>query len=157
MPTQRVVKNKPIVSMLQKAYRMEVETVVNYRANSVLLDAVEADEVKRSLAEDGQEEPGHATRLANRIKQLGGRVPGSLELEFDQESLRPPQKSTDVHSVVRGVVDAESSAIDHYRELIETAESNSDPVTADLVTELLADEEEHRTQFEGFLAGWNQD
>lgn len=143
-----------IVPMLQKAYRMELETVANYLANSVHLDGVQAEEVKRSLGEDVQEELGHAEQLANRIKQLGGRIPGSLELKFDQESLRPPQKTTDVESVVQGVVDAETSAIEHYRDIIETAEASGDPVTADLVTQLLADEEEHRTQFQGFLAGW---
>ncbi|MCA9222839.1 MAG: hypothetical protein KDA71_21115, partial [Planctomycetales bacterium] len=41
-----------LVKMLQKAYRMEVETVANYLANSVHLDGVRAEEVKRSLAED---------------------------------------------------------------------------------------------------------
>ncbi|REJ73783.1 MAG: rubrerythrin [Planctomycetota bacterium] len=143
--------------MLQTAYRMELETVTNYLANSVHLDGVEAEEVKRSLAGDVQEELGHATRLANRIKQLGGRIPGSLELNFDQESMRPPKDSTDVLSVVRGVVDAETSAIEHYRDVIKAAEEMSDAVTADLATQLLADEEEHRTQFEGFLAGWTTD
>lgn len=139
-----------IVELLQKAYRMELETVANYLANSVHLDGVGAEEVKRSLKEDVTEELGHAEHLANRIKQLGGRVPGSLELQFDQESLRPPQDTTDVLSVVKGVVEAEQSAIAHYRDIIQTAEE-TDPVTVDLVTQLMADEEEHRTLFEGFL------
>jgi hypothetical protein len=50
------------------------------------------------------------------------------------------------------VVDAESSAIEHYRDIIHHAESNDDPVTVDLVTQLLADEEEHLTLFQGFQA-----
>jgi bacterioferritin len=138
-----------IIEMLQKAYRMEIETVANYLANSVHLDGVRAEEVKRSLNEDITEELGHAERLANRIKQLGGRIPGSLELQFDQESLRPPQDTTDVLCVVDGVVEAEKSAIAHYRDVIDAAES-TDPVTVDLATQLMADEEEHRTLFEGF-------
>ncbi len=157
MSEQQTTRKTSLVSMLQTAYRMELETVTNYLANSVHLDGVEAEEVKRSLAGDVQEELGHATRLANRIKQLGGRIPGSLELNFDQESMRPPKDSTDVLSVVRGVVDAETSAIEHYRDVIKAAEEMSDAVTADLATQLLADEEEHRTQFEGFLAGWTTD
>ncbi len=143
-------KQQQIVKQLQTAYRMEVETVANYLANSIHLDGVRAEEVKRSLHEDITEELGHAQRLANRIKQLDGRIPGSLELQFDQESLRPPQDTTDVLSVVKGVVGAEKSAIEHYRAIIETAEG-TDPVTVDLVTQIMADEEEHRTLFEGFL------
>lgn len=139
-----------IVNLLQTAFRMEIETVANYLANSVHLDGVRAEEVKRSLHEDITEELGHAQRLANRIKQLDGRIPGSLELQFDQESLRPPQDTTDVMSVVQGVVEAEKSAIAHYREIIQAAEG-TDPVTVDLVTQIMADEEEHRTLFEGFL------
>lgn len=143
-------KQNEIIKLLQTAYRMEIETVANYLANSVHLDGVRAEEVKRSLSEDITEELGHAERLANRIKQLDGRIPGSLELQFDQESLRPPQETTDVLSIVQGVVEAEKSAIAHYREIIQTAEG-TDPVTVDLVTQIMADEEEHRTLFEGFL------
>ncbi len=137
---------------------MELETVCNYLANSVHLDGIKAEEIKRSLAEDVAEELGHGRQLAERIKQLGGRIPGSLELQFDQESLRPPKSTTDVLAVVHGVVEAEKEAIEHYRALIEAAESAnpSDPVTADLATQLLADEEAHRTLFEGFLAELNQ-
>lgn len=137
------------ISMLQTAYRMELETVANYLANSVHLDGVGAEEVKRALAEDVNEELGHATRLANRIKQLGGRVPWSLEMEFDQESLRPPSRTTDVRSVVTGVIEAEEAAIAHYRDIF-TRCMDDDPVTADLASELLADEEAHRTLFAGF-------
>ncbi len=140
-----------VISMLQKAYRMELETVINYLANSVYLDGVKAEEVKRSLASDVTEELGHARRLAERIKQLKGRVPGSLELHFDQESLRPPEDTTDVLAVVRGVVDAEREAIAHYKSIIKETETE-DPVTQDLAIQILADEEEHRTLFEGFLA-----
>lgn len=142
-------KKQQITEMLQQAYCMEVETVANYLANSVHLDGVQAEEVKRSLNADIAEELGHAERLANRIKQLDGRIPGSLELQFDQESLRPPQETTDVLSVVEGVIEAEKSAIAHYRDIIQAAEG-TDPVTVDLATRLMADEEEHRTLFEGF-------
>lgn len=142
-----------IVEMLQVGYRMELETVTNYLANSVHLDGVAAEEIKRALAKDVPEELGHATSLAKRIKQLGGRIPGSLELTFDQESLRPPQSTTDVRSVIEGVIEAENSAIEHYEAIFHRAEEENDPVTADLITKLLADEEEHRTLFEGFRAG----
>lgn len=145
-----------VVNMLQTAYRMEIETVANYLANSVHLDGVRAAEVKRSLAEDVTEELGHATRLANRIKELGGRIPGSLELRFDQESLRPPHHTTDVRSVITGVLEAERGAVAHYRQIVEISQDSGDPVTADLATQLLADEEKHRTLFEGFLAGLDE-
>lgn len=141
--------NQQMVDLLQTAYRMEVETVMNYLANSVFLDGVDAMEIRRSLEADVPEELNHARLLAQRIKQLGGRVPGSLEMTFDQQSLLPPEDPLDVDAVIHGVVEAERAAIQHYQDIIRQT-ADSDPVTADLATRILAEEEEHRTLFEGF-------
>ena len=73
------VKGK-IVAALITAYNMELETVLNYLANSLHLDGVRADFVKQALNADIQGELTHAQQLGNRIKQLGGTVPGSLDL-----------------------------------------------------------------------------
>lgn len=81
---------------------------------------------------------------------MEARLPGSAEFTARQDSLQPPEDSTDVLSVIRGVLDAETDAIDTYRELIEAAEEANDPVTEDLAVRLLADEEAHRTEFRGF-------
>src|SRR5581483_1305005 len=107
-----------IIASLKKAYNMELETVLNYLANSVHLDGVRADFVKQALAADIQGELTHATQLGNRIKQLGGTVPGSLELKMTQKSLQPPDDTTDVVAVIRGVLEAEEAAIVTYNALI---------------------------------------
>ena len=52
--------------------------------------------------------------------------------------------------MIKGVIEAESGAIDHYNSIIEFCEGR-DPVTQDMVIEILADEEGHRRLFEGFL------
>jgi bacterioferritin len=139
-----------VLAALRKAYRMELETVMNYLANSVYLDGLRAEEVKSALSKDVPAELGHATKLAHRIKQLGGRVPGSLDLEFDQTELQPPESPVNMRQVVEGVIQAEKTAIAHYRKIIRDVEGE-DYVTQDLCIKLLADEEEHRVQFEGFL------
>jgi bacterioferritin len=139
-----------IVGMLQRAYWMEIETVMSYLANSVNPDGVRAQEIKESLAEDIQEELGHAQRFAERIKELWGVVPGSEEFQPEQSYLQPPEHQTDVVHVVRGVIEAEAGAIDHYNRIIERSDG-VDPVTQDMVTEILHDEEGHRRLFEGFL------
>ena len=143
-------KREEIVHMLTRAYWMEIETVMSYMANSVNPDGVRAQEIKESLAEDIQEELGHAQRFAERIKELWGVVPGSQEFEPEQSYLQPPEHQTDVVHVIRGVIEAEAGAIDHYNRIIEASEG-VDPVTQDMVTEILHDEEGHRRLFEGFL------
>ncbi|MGH7169087.1 MAG: ferritin-like domain-containing protein [Gemmataceae bacterium] len=139
-----------ILNALCKAYNMELETVANYLANSINLDGVRADFIKQALSADIQSELGHATQLGNRIKQLGGIVPGSLALKMTQQSLQPREDTTDVIDVIRGVLEAEEEAINHYRTLIKVTDGE-DYVTQDMAIKILADEEGHRQQFQGYL------
>ena len=140
-----------IVKLLEKAYFMELETVMSYITNSVNLDGIRAREVAESLEEDIQEELGHAQQFASRIKELYGVVPGSLEFEAEQSFLQPPDQQTDLTHVVRGVIAAETGAIEHYNAVIEFC-ADRDPVTEDMMIGVLRDEEGHRRLFEGFLA-----
>src|SRR5271166_1704514 len=102
-----------IIASLRKAYNMEVETIVNYLANSLHIEGVRAEFIKQALAADIQGELGHAQQLGNRIKQLGGSIPGSMHLEMTQKALEPPVDTTDVVHVIRGVLAAEEEAITH--------------------------------------------
>ena len=143
-------RNQKTILMLTQSYNMEIETVVNYLANSINLDGVRAERIKESLAADVAEEVEHAQLLGKRIKQLGGLLPGSGSLAPFGSQLQPPKNTTDVVGVIKGVIEAEEAAIDQYLRII--AETNDhDPVTADLCTRLLADEEEHLVLFRGFL------
>jgi len=139
-----------IIAELITSYRMELETVMNYLANSTNLDGVRAEEIKKSLAADITAELGHAQTLARRIKTLGGQVPGSLAFTWEQRSLQPPPDQTDVVTVIRGVIEAEEGAIAQYNKIIKLCEG-TDYVTQDTCIQLLGDEEEHRREFIGFL------
>ena len=143
-------RREEIVSMLEHAYWMEVETVMSYIANSVNPDGVRAQEVKESLDEDIQEELGHAKLFAQRIKELYGVVPGSQDFTAEQSFLQPPADQIDVVHVIRGVIAAEQAAIEHYSRIIE-ATDRVDPVTQDMVIDILHDEQGHLRLFEGFL------
>jgi bacterioferritin len=139
-----------IVEMLTKAYWMEVETVISYLANSINPDGVRAQEIIESLKADIEEELGHARQYGERIKDLYGVVPGTLQFSAEQSYLQPPEHQTDIVHVIEGVIEAETGAIDFYNEIIERTEE-VDPVTNDMVIAILHDEEGHRRLFEGFL------
>jgi bacterioferritin len=143
-------KRDEIVELLQKAYWMEIETVMSYIANSTNPDGVRAQEIIEALREDVQEELGHAQQFAQRIKDLYGVVPGSMEFRAEQSALQPPSEQTDIVHVIRGVIDAENGAIEHYNQIIEVCEG-VDPVTQDMTIAILRDEQGHRRLFEGFL------
>ena len=147
---ERASEREQVVEMLKKAYWMEIETVMSYITNSTNPDGVRAQEIIESLKTDIQEELGHAQEFGNRIKELYGVVPGSLEFAAEQSYLQPPDQQTDIVHVIKGVIKAETGAIEHYNKIIEFTEE-IDPVTNDMVIAILRDEEGHRRLFEGFL------
>jgi bacterioferritin len=143
-------RREQLIEMLRKAYWMEMETVMSYITNSINPDGIRAQEIIESLRADVQEELGHAQQFAQRIKDLYGVVPGSMEFTPEQTYLQPPERMTDVVHVIKGVIEAETGAIEHYNAIIEFTE-DLDPVTNDMVIAILADEEGHRRLFEGYL------
>jgi bacterioferritin len=145
-----------IVQMLTKAYWMEVETVISYLANSINPDGVRAQEIIESLKADIAEELGHARQFGQRIKDLYGVVPGTLDFTAEQSYLQPPDHQTDIVHVIKGVIEAETGAIEFYNEIIERTDQ-ADPVTNDMVIAILRDEEGHRRLFEGFLREYEAD
>jgi bacterioferritin len=150
MAAENAAKRDEIVEMLKKAYWMEIETVMSYIANSVNPDGVRAQEIKESLEQDIQEELGHAQQFAARIKELYGVVPGSEEFAAEQSYLQPPDEQVDIVHVIKGVIEAEQGAIEHYSRIV--AETDQiDPVTNDMVIAILHDEQGHKRLFEGFL------
>jgi bacterioferritin len=143
-------KREEVIGLLTKAYWMELETVMSYIANSVNPDGLRAQEIVESLQQDIQEELGHAQQFAARIKELYGVVPGSLDFSAEQSYLQPPDQQTDIVHVIKGVIEAETGAIEHYNRIIEVTDG-IDWVTQDMVIAILRDEEGHRRLFEGFL------
>ena len=143
-----------IVDMLKAAYSMEIETVLNYLANSTNLDGVRAEEIKKSLAADVTEEMLHAQQLGQRIKQLGGLVPGSASVVLGAQR-QPSDNTTDVVGVIEAVIEGEKAACTQYKKIIK-ATDGEDYVTQDLCIRLLADEEEHLVLFRGFLKEYPQ-
>jgi bacterioferritin len=149
-------KQQEIVKALQEAYWKEIETVMNYQANSINLDGIRGQEIREILEAEVVDELGHSRKLGERIKELDGVVEGSFTFKAKQETSQPPAETTDLESVVRGVIDAENDAIAHYKYLIELTDGY-DYVTQDLCIELQADEEKHLRLFRGFLKGIEKD
>jgi bacterioferritin len=152
---ENAARREAIVELLTRAYWMEMETVMSYMAGSINPDGVLAQEVAEALEEDIDEELGHARRFAERIKELYGTVPGSMDFTAEQRTLQPPDRATDIVSVIKGVIDAEKGAIDHYNRIIEVTDG-VDWVTQDMVIEILGDEQGHRRLFEGFLRDFEE-
>ncbi len=150
------MSNQAVIDALVAAYNAEIETVANYIANSNNLDGVRAKHIKNSLAADVAEELEHAQMLAKRIKTIGGKIPGSQDLKWTQTALQPPKDTTDVLSVIKGVIEAEEGAIEGYKRVIKAAQEAEDYTSEDLAITLMADEEDHRREFLGYLKEWEK-
>ena len=129
---------------------MEIETVMSYIANSVNPDGVRAQEIIEALEEDIRRSSATPSSSPQRIKELYGVVPGSMEFTAEQTYLQPPDQQTDIVHMIKGVIEAETGAIEHYNRIIEFTDG-VDFVTQDMVIAILADEQGHRRLFEGFL------
>jgi len=147
--------NQEVIELLTAAYCLEIETVINFIANSTNLDGIRAEEIKKALAADVAEELLHAQQLAMRIKQIGGLVPGSKGVSLGTQ-IQPPLNTCDVVAVIKGVIDTEQRACAMYNAIIK-ATDGKDYVTQDLCIRLLADEEEHLVLFRGYLKEYEQD
>ena len=143
---QNAAKREEIVGLLTRAYWMEMETVMSYLAQSAYLDGIRAE----ALAADVTEELGHAKAFAGRIKDLYGTPPGSMDFTAEQTYLQPLDDPTDVATVIKGVIEAEAGAIEHYTRIIEACDG-VDWATQDMVIDILRDEEGHLRQFERYL------
>ena len=77
-------------------------------------------------------------------------MPGSQAFTAEQTYLQPPDDASDVVSIIRGVIQAEEGAIEHYTRVIEACDG-VDWATQDMVIAILRDEEGHRRLFEGYL------
>jgi bacterioferritin len=73
-----------------------------------------------------------------------------MDFRAVQEKLQPAEDHIDVVHVIKGVIDAEDGAIEHYTRIVQETEE-VDPVTNDMVIAVLRDEQGHRRLFEGFL------
>jgi len=137
-----------VLKLLRDAYNDELETVMNYLANSTALVGPDGQYVSEKLDADVQEELTHARQLAERLHTLGENPHGSVEFTTSQAGLGSVSNDAqELDEVVDGVIEAERDAIDTYRELIQAAQEANDYATEDLAVGLLRDEEEHLQEF----------
>jgi bacterioferritin len=145
-----------ILEMLTRAYWMEMETVMSYMSASINPDGVRARRIADSLEGEIDEELSHARLFGQRIKELYGVVPGSEQFAATQSYLQPATEQSDVQHIIKGVIEAEAGAVEHYNAIIDATEG-IDPVTQDMVIDILHDEERHLRLFEGFAREYEAD
>lgn len=129
------------IRVLNEALATEIVCVLRYRFHYFMASGIHKDGAAAEFLEHSNAELGHADRIAERIKQLGGKPelnPDSLTSKSHAEYV----EGTSLEDMLKEDLVAERIAIQSYRELVNFFGS-ADPTSRRLMEEILAVEEEH--------------
>jgi bacterioferritin len=144
-----------VIKLLNEALATEIVCVLRYKRHHFMAQGIHADPIAAEFLEHANEEQQHADQLAQRIVQLGGRPNFSPEGLLSRSHSEYVEGETLVDMIREDLV-AERIAIDSYSEMIRYIDDD-DPVTKQLLIEILAVEEEHADDLASFLADLDQD
>jgi bacterioferritin len=144
-----------VIKLLNEALATEIVCVLRYKRHHFMAQGIHADPIAAEFLQHANEEQQHADQIAQRIVQLGGRPNFSPEGLLSRSHSEYVEGETLVDMIREDLV-AERIAIDSYSEMIRYIDDD-DPVTKQLLIEILAVEEEHADDLASFLADLDQD
>lgn len=139
-----------IIHMLNDALATELVCVLRYKRHYFTASGVGNGPIKAEFLEHAVAEQAHADALAERIVQLNG-SPNFNPATLVARSHAEYDESHDVQSMIRSNLIAERVAIESYRQMI-AAIGDKDPTTRQLLTGIMAVEEEHADDMRDLLA-----
>lgn len=150
---QGILKLSPetVVELLNKALADEWMAVIQYWSGAQVCRGPQRTEISKELLTHMEEELNHAGMLAKRIIQLGGQPLVSPE-SFMAEAGTPYEEPGNglTTQVLAQNLHGEQHAILYYNSILETVRGK-DPVTHNLIIEILKDEIEHEQDLEDLL------
>jgi len=130
-----------VIKLLNEALATEIVCVLRYRFHYYMASGIHKEGAATEFLQHSNEEQQHADRIAERIKQLGGK-PQLNPAVISQTSHSEYVEGTSLEDMLREDLVAERIAIQTYREMINFF-GDKDPTTRRLMEEILAVEEEH--------------
>lgn len=110
---------------------------------------IHSQAVKEEFKEHAREEQEHAERIAERIKQLGGK-PEMIPAKLTDLSHSEYREGNSLAEMIREDLIAERIAVESYREMIRYF-GERDPTSRVMMEEILAKEEEHADELTDLL------
>ena len=139
-----------LVGLLNDSLATELVCVLRYKRHHYTAHGLASPRIAEEFMVHALEETAHADRIAKRIVQLGG------EPDFEPESLSRRSHaaydaSPDLKSMIRANLVAENVAVEAYGQLVALI-GERDPTTRRLIEDILADEQKHADELQGWLA-----
>jgi bacterioferritin len=129
------------INILNEALATEIVCVLRYTFHYYMATGIHSQAVKEEFKEHASEEQEHAQRIAQRIKELGGK-PDMNPAVLTERSHSEYREGTSLADMIREDLVAERIAIETYREIIRFF-GDRDPTSRTMMEEILAKEEEH--------------
>jgi bacterioferritin len=129
------------IGILNEALATELVCTLRYKFHYFMATGIHSQAVREEFKEHAEEEQEHADRIAERIKQLGGK-PIMDPAQLTGLSHSEYKEGTSLADMLREDLIAERIAIESYREIIRFF-GDQDPTSRSLMEEILAKEEEH--------------
>jgi bacterioferritin len=126
-----------VVKLLNEALATEIVCVLRYKRHYFMASGIHA----QAVAQDANEEQGHADQISQRIVQLGGAPNLSPDGLLTRSHAEYVEGDTLIDMIKEDLV-AERIAIDSYREMAHYL-GQDDSTSRRLMEEILAVEEEH--------------
>ena len=130
-----------VIKVLNEALATEIVCVLRYRFHYFMATGIHKEGAAAEFLEHSNDEQQHADRIAERIKQLGGK-PEFNPAVIAKVSHSEYVEGNSLEDMLREDLVAERIAIQTYREMI-TFFGEKDSTTRRMMEEILAVEEEH--------------
>lgn len=143
------------VGILNEALATELVCVLRYKFHYYMATGIHSGAAKEEFLEHAKEEQEHADRIAERIKQLGGKPemnPAGLTARSHSEY----KEGQSVVEMLKEDLIAERIAIESYRDMIKFF-GDKDTTTKRMLEEILAVEEEHADDIADLLFATSED
>jgi len=150
--TELVGPRSALVRELTAAYWQEIETTINYVASSTNRDGINGARIARAVRETITSGLKHAHLVAVRIRQLHAPAPIPDDFVARQLSLPPPAERLDNLSLLTGLIEAETAAIERYRRIAAVASEARDWITGKLTDRVIREKKAHRQTLQSVLA-----
>jgi len=132
------------MALLNQAIAGEMQAIIQYMWQHVLWSGVPGYAVKDAFQDIAIAEMKHAEAIAERLQYLGGIPPAQPD---------PITLGNDLAEMITADIDAETTTITLYRQIILAAASEGDTATRLLFEQILIDEEDHHNTFTTLVEG----
>lgn len=137
------------------AFADEWITSYYYRVTAYSVKGPLSEEIKETFLEEAKEElEVHAAKIAERLWTLGVSPPRDFKSLWELSGCKYaelPEDPYDIDGWLIAAIKAEECAVKAYEHLIEIT-MHEDPVTENLVTEILSDEVKHLAELKSLLS-----